>query len=117
MPSELNCGIAAGTMLTSYQCDFGRVGGAICFDINFSELAEIYCRQDVELLLFASNFPAGKLLDAWAVRYGFAIAGSTLYDHNRVIDCTGTTVGHTSDIMPCRVEDSVRPNGMIPKSC
>jgi predicted amidohydrolase len=98
--SELECGIAPGQLPSSYQCDFGRVGGAICFDINFSELAEIYSRQDVELLLFASNFPAGRLLDAWVIRYGFAIAGSTLYDYNRVIDCTGATVGRTSDINP-----------------
>jgi len=99
-PSEYDCGIAPGAMPSPYQCDFGRVGGAICFDINFSELAEIYCRQDVELLLFASAFPAGRLIDFWATRYGFAIAASTLYDRNRIIDCTGAVMGRTSDLVP-----------------
>lgn len=94
------CGVLPGREPASYQCDFGRVGGAICFDINFLELAEIYSRQDVELVLFSSMFPAGRLLDVWAIRYGFNIAGSTWYDRNRIIDCTGATVARTSDIMP-----------------
>jgi len=83
-----------------FDCGFARVGAAICFDINYLELAEIYFRQEIELLLFASAFPAGRLLDHWAVRYGFAVAGSTWYDRNRIIDCTGATVARTSDILP-----------------
>lgn len=83
-----------------YDCDFGRVGGVICFDINFTELAEYYQRNDVELLLFSSAFPAGRLLDAWSQRYGFAIAASSWYDSNRIIDQSANTVAHTSDLTP-----------------
>jgi predicted amidohydrolase len=91
------CGVTPGKRPAAFNTDFGRIGAAICFDINFIEIAEAYFEQDIELLLFPSAFPAGRLLDAWAVRYGFAIAGSTWYDHNRIIDCTGATVGRTSD--------------------
>ena len=94
------CGISPGGMPSALDCDFGRIGAAICFDINFPELAEIYAHQEVELLLFASAFPAGRLLDAWSLRYGFAIASSTHYHNNRVLDCTGTTVARTSDLLP-----------------
>lgn len=96
---ELEAGSAPGAIPQSYMCDFGRVGAAICFDINFLELAELYHRQGVELVLFSSAFPAGRLLDMWAVRYGFNIAGETWYTGNRIIDCTGATVGRTSDLM------------------
>ncbi len=92
--------VVPGREPEAYDCDFGRIGGAICFDINFPELAEIHARQGVELLLFSSAFPGGRLLDAWAVRYGFAIACSTYYARNRIIDCTGATIGRTSDILP-----------------
>ncbi len=85
---------------STYRCDFGTVGAAICFDINFGERAEIYQRKGVELLLFASAFPAGRLLDAWAIRHGFAIASSTYYDDNRILDCAGATVARTSDLRP-----------------
>jgi len=92
--------ISPGKSPTAFDCGFARVGAAICFDINFLELAEIYFRQEIELLLFASAFPAGRLLDHWAVRYGFAVAGGTWYDRNRIIDCTGATVARTSEIIP-----------------
>lgn len=92
--------IIPGKRPEPFACDFGSIGGAICFDINFLELAELYSRQSVELILFSSAFPGGRLLDIWATLYGFAVAGSTYYDHNRIIDCTGTTVGRTSDIIP-----------------
>jgi hypothetical protein len=94
-------GIAPGATPTTFAADFGRIGAAICFDINFMELAEHYSRQATELVLFSSAFPGGRLLDTWAVRYGMAVAGCTWYPDNRVIDCTGATVGRTSDILPC----------------
>jgi hypothetical protein len=93
-------GVTPGATPQPWRCDFGRVGGSICFDINYDELGEYYHRQQIELLLFSSAFPAGRLLDAWAVRFGFAIAGSTFYDANRILDCTGATVARTSDLLP-----------------
>jgi predicted amidohydrolase len=93
-------GVTPGSLPQVYACDFGRIGAAICFDINFTELGETYLRQDIELLLFSSAFPGGRLLDAWAVRYGVAIAGSTYYQNNRILDCTGATLGRTSDLLP-----------------
>jgi len=101
VPTEMEQnGISPGKSPTAFDCGFARIGAAICFDINFLELAELYFRQEIELLLFASAFPAGRLLNHWAVRYGFAVAGSTWYDRNRIIDCTGATVARTSGIIP-----------------
>ncbi|MHB1294360.1 MAG: carbon-nitrogen hydrolase family protein [Anaerolineae bacterium] len=93
-------GVTPGGMPRPFAWELGRIAGAICFDINFQELAEGYAEQAVELLLFPSAFPAGRLLDAWAVRYGFAIAGSTYYLTNRTLDCTGVTVARSSDLRP-----------------
>lgn len=93
-------GVTPGRSPRAFQTDFGRIGAAICFDINFLELAEIYARQETELILFSSAFPAGRLLDFWAVRWGFHVAGCTWYADNRVLDCCGATVAHTSDFLP-----------------
>lgn len=93
-------GVSPGRKPRTFACDFGRIGGAICFDINFLELAEIYFRQETELVLFSSAFPGGRLLDVWAVRYGFAVAGSTWYERNRILDCTGAVLAQTSDLLP-----------------
>ena len=67
-------------------------------DVNFLELAETWQRQGVEPGA-SSAFPAGRLLDERRC-YGFAVAQSTWYDSNRVIDCTGATVARSSDILP-----------------
>lgn len=39
-------------------------------------------------------------MDVWAIRYGMAVAGSTWYPQNRIIDCTGATIARTSDALP-----------------
>lgn len=93
-------GVLPGATPQPWQLDFGRVGGCICFDVNYNELGEYYHRQQIELLLFSSAFPAGRLLDDWAVRFGFAVAGSTFYNANRILDCTGATISRTSDLLP-----------------
>ncbi|MHB0858355.1 MAG: carbon-nitrogen hydrolase family protein [Anaerolineae bacterium] len=99
--SELTVwGVTPGAVPQPFEWELGRIGGAICFDINFPELAEGYADQAVELLLFPSAFPAGRFLDAWAVRYGFAIAASTYYLTHRILDATGITVARSSDIRP-----------------
>ena len=95
------CHVQPGKKPVAYSSDFGKIGGIICFDINFLELAEIYFRQETELILFSSAFPGGRLLDVWAVKYGFNVMGSTWFDNNRIIDCTGAIIGRTSDILPC----------------
>ncbi|NUN98554.1 MAG: carbon-nitrogen hydrolase family protein [Candidatus Omnitrophica bacterium] len=101
VPYEMEqCGVLPGGEPKAYDADFGRLGAAICFDINFGELAEMWFKQDIELLLFPSAFPAGRLLDSWVVRYGFALAGSTWYDNNRILDCTGAVLARTSDYCP-----------------
>jgi len=101
MPIEMTgWGVTPGALPKPLEFEFGRVGGAICFDINYLEMAEYYQRQSVELLLFCSAFPAGRLLDIWALRYGMNVVGSTWYDYNRIIDCAGRTVASSSDILP-----------------
>ncbi len=100
VPEMKDLGILPGRRPISFDCDFGRVAGAICFDINFLELGESYLRHEVELLLFSSMVPGGRLLDAWVTRFGFALAQSTWYEHNRILSCTGAVVAQTSDLLP-----------------
>jgi hypothetical protein len=93
-------GITPGRTPQAFTADFGKLGAVICFDVNYNEIAELYARQGTELMLFCSAFPGGRLLDCWAQRYNFTMMQSTWYPENRVIDCTGATVGRTSDILP-----------------
>ncbi len=95
-----NSGVVPGRAPEPYDCDFGRIGGCICFDVHFLELAEHYLRQRVELILFASAFPGGKWIDTWATMYGFTVACSTYYRVNRILDPAGAILNQTSDYFP-----------------
>ena len=48
------------------ECDFGRVGMFICFDINFPELMLAYRNLRPDLMLFASACDGGIMRSHWA---------------------------------------------------
>jgi len=59
-------GILAGRAAPLFQCDFGRVGCAICFDLNFDGLRLRYVRSRPDLILFASMYHGGLMQKYWA---------------------------------------------------
>ena len=58
--------IRPGTETPIIQCDFGRVGCVICFDLNFDELRERYAVLKPDLLVFASMYHGGLVQAQWA---------------------------------------------------
>jgi len=69
---EIEQGISPGPRKPAcFDADFGRIGVAICYDLNFQPLFRHYYDQGVELLLFSSYFPGGLLLQSWCYLYMF----------------------------------------------
>src|SRR5262249_26943335 len=64
---EQAMGISAGERPKTYQADFGKLGAAICFDLNFFELMEYWAGENVDLILFPSAYRGGETLAAWAM--------------------------------------------------
>lgn len=64
-----------------YDADFGRLGVAICYDLNFQPLLKHYYDQGMELLLFTTYFPGGMLLRSWAYLYAFSAVSSHAQGH------------------------------------
>lgn len=71
---ELEAGISPGTEVPVGVCDGVRVGAAVCFDANFDHVAADLERQRARLVFWPSMYWGGKLLQHWALRYGFSIA-------------------------------------------
>jgi len=63
---EMESGTIAGKEAPLFQCDFGKVGIAICFDLNFNELLEKYAAQKPALMLFSSMYHGGLVQSTWA---------------------------------------------------
>lgn len=63
---EMEYGILAGREATVIETEFGRVGGLICFDLNFDELLRQYAKLKPDLLLFSSVYHGGLMQAYWA---------------------------------------------------
>jgi Carbon-nitrogen hydrolase len=49
-----------------FECDFGRVAFAICFDLNFDELRLKYVKSKPDLIIFSSMYHGGLMQAYWA---------------------------------------------------
>lgn len=81
-PGEIEQGVSPGPRKPAcFDADFGRIGFAICYDLNFQPLFKHYYDQGVELLLFSSYFPGGLLLQSWCYLYMFHAVTSHAQGH------------------------------------
>jgi hypothetical protein len=86
--AELEAGVRPGEGARVHQLDFGRIGHAICFDLNFPHLAEEMRDMDVDLIGFYSMFAGGQMLNHWAFTTG-AYLLSAYTEESHLIDMTG----------------------------
>ena len=63
---EMDQGIKAGNETPLLKCDFGTVGCAICFDLNFDELRQKYEVLKPDIMLFPSMYHGGLEQSKWA---------------------------------------------------
>ncbi len=59
-------GILCGRDAPVFECDFGKVAFAICFDLNFDELRLKYKQARPDLLIFSSMYHGGLMQSYWA---------------------------------------------------
>lgn len=74
------------------QTDFGCVGMAICFDINFPNVWQTLADQGAELIIWPSAYSAGTSLQAHALNHHFYIVTSTYTRDCIVYDITGQEI-------------------------
>lgn len=79
--------VAPGKQVKVYDADFGRLGFAICFDVNWEPLWKQLSNHGAELVIWPSAYSAGRTLQAWAIAYNYYI-----------VSCTGQPDCHAYDI-------------------
>ncbi|WP_345029543.1 carbon-nitrogen hydrolase family protein [Ravibacter arvi] len=96
---EIESGIVSGTESPVFECDFGRVGMAICFDLNFEELRDSFAEKKPDVLLFMSMYHGGHMQKNWAYacRSYFVGAISGRGTPSEVRDPLGEVVASTSN--------------------
>jgi predicted amidohydrolase len=93
---EMEDGVLPGHGAVVFNTDFGRVGAMICYDFNFMELLAEYKKQGAELICFLSNYRAGKLIPAAALRNQCFFASSVPGENGVIVDPLGRTLAESS---------------------
>jgi predicted amidohydrolase len=78
-----------GTDALVYQADFGMLGLAICFDVNFPEVWKRLADKGAEVVIWPSAYSAGRSLQAHAINHHYYIVSSTQTRDCLVYDITG----------------------------
>lgn len=75
-----------------YDTDFGRIGIAICFDVNFPEVWQALRDKGAEVVFWPSAYSAGAHLQAYALIHHYYIVTSTYTRDCQVYDITGERI-------------------------
>lgn len=94
--NEILCGITPGADVPAFDLDFGRIGTAICFDINWPDLWATLSQKRIDLACWISAYEGGFPLKSYAWTYQYPIVTSVMPYHARVIDISGEILCSTS---------------------
>lgn len=98
--SELEVGITPGTDPAVLMTDFGPVGFAICFDLNFRDVGEGLKAKGAKLVFFPSMYEGGLQLSAWALDLSFYMISSITGIGSVIVDPLGRVLAKSSHYMP-----------------
>lgn len=90
-------GLAYGTEAPLIKCDFGTVGCAICFDLNFDQLRLKYVEKRPEILIFCSAFHGGLMQRYWAYSLRAYFVGATATRPGTIISPVGDIIASTTN--------------------
>jgi hypothetical protein len=93
---DLKQPVCVGDAAPVFQTDFGKLGLAICFDVNFPEVWQRLAEQGAELVVWPSAYSAGTSLQAHALNHHFYIVTSTGTRDCVVYDITGEELHYSS---------------------
>lgn len=91
---ELNAAPATqpGNSEAVFDCDFGKVGAAVCFDANFPQLWQRLADEGAELVIWPSAYAAGSQLQAHALNHHYPIVTATAPGDFIAVDIDGSFI-------------------------
>lgn len=103
--TEFERGTQPGGALPVFDCDFGRIGVQICFDILFPEDWLELARRDVRLVVWASAYNGGRAMEMQALLHHYYVVTAVSTDKARIIDPCGTTLAQTDSLRNIVIRD------------
>ncbi len=93
---ELAKGLVCGTGAQIVDTPIGRLGGVICFDLNYESLKQQYKRLKPDVLCFSSMFHGGLLQKSWAYGCRAFFAAACKDISSDIIDPLGRNLSSSS---------------------
>jgi len=93
---ELEMGLISGDGAKVIETPAGRLGGAICFDLNFDDLRDAYQRLEPDVLCFSSYFHGGHLQQNWAYQCRCYFAAACKDNTSDIIGPLGRVIASTN---------------------
>lgn len=86
---EIKAGITPGKKAHVFDTDFGRIGFAICFDLNFRDVGEGLYRNGAEMVFFPSMYRGGLQLSIWAHDFHYWVVSATPGEQSAIVNPLG----------------------------
>ena len=86
--------VQPGENVTVISTDFGRLGVAICFDVNWANIWQRLSDFGAELVIWPSAYSAGRTLQARAIDFSYYVMSATHVPDCLVFDIDGEQLVH-----------------------
>jgi beta-ureidopropionase len=93
---EIRRGITPGFDAAVFETDFGRIGCAICYDLNFRDVIEGLSAAGAELVFFPSMYRGGLQLSIWAHDFAVHLVSATPGEGSAIVDPLGRVLMQSS---------------------
>jgi predicted amidohydrolase len=93
---EIEAGITPGTEARVFDTDNGRVGMAICYDLNFPDVRDGLGAAGAEMIFFSSAYRGGLQLRIWAFELGVYVISAILAELGRIVDQSGAVLAEST---------------------
>lgn len=97
---EIEVGVTLGQRAKVIETDFGKIGMAICFDLNFDDLFEEYRKNRVKVIFFPSAYPGGFQVLMRAYQCACYFVTSILGEGSMIVDPLGRILTKSSTYNP-----------------
>ncbi len=92
--------VAFGRDASVVNADIGKIGGVICYDLNFDELREKYIKLKPEILCFSSMYHGGYVARNWAYTNRCFFVASVQNRQGYIINPLGDVIAEMNPYIP-----------------
>jgi len=93
----LEGGCALGTDFPVFECDFGRLGIQICFDMFFDDGWEVLARKGAQIIAWPTQAPHTVQPRCRALKHGYHVVSSTWRNNASIFDPVGQIIAQTRE--------------------